>query len=114
MTEDGCSVTERQDLTIKGCRYPLSVETARRVAAMIDVHDKPGQSARFRTTLRAEIAAELGGMNPNRALNTARTVARVLELLGLRERPGHVRPSLSDSSWVHQSSAGLPGLGKRR
>lgn len=76
-------------LTIRGYGE-VGLATALDVAKLIDVHDRPAQSRAMRANLAPMISAALG-IPTNEALNTARTTARVLDRLGIRERPDYIR-----------------------
>lgn len=69
----------------------ISLQTAQDIATMVDIHDRPGQSARFQSVLRKEIVTALGVTDTRAALNVARTAASVLTKMRIRERPDWIR-----------------------
>lgn len=81
-------------LTIKGYGE-MSTETALDIAAMIDVHDRPGQSLRLRAELQREITTALA-TTQQKALESSRTAAMVLNKLGIRPR----------SPWITSDAGG--------
>lgn len=84
----------------------MTMQTAVDVAAAVDVHDRPDQAPRLRAELQREIVTALG-IHANRALDTARRAASVLDKLNVRERPKWVRSRETERPSAGASVAAL-------